>query len=51
MDTQLRILKKTIKGLGGKGKLTGKLIDELSLYYDLTIWRNSDSIEKMKNEI
>lgn len=44
-------MKKTIKGLGGKGKLTGKLIDELSLYYGLAIRRNSDSIEKMKNKI
>ncbi|XP_025158394.1 uncharacterized protein LOC112589426 [Harpegnathos saltator] len=35
----------------GKGKLTGKLIDELSMYYGLAIRRNQNSIEKMRNEI
>lgn len=29
IETRLRNLKKVTKGLGGKGKLTGKLIDEL----------------------
>ncbi|KYN06232.1 hypothetical protein ALC62_02824, partial [Cyphomyrmex costatus] len=47
----LRNIKKQTKGLGGKGKLTGKLIDELSIYYGLAIRRNHDSIEKMRNEI
>lgn len=51
MGTRLRNLKKTNKGLGGKGKLTGKLIDELSIYYGLAIRRNCDSIEKMKESI
>ncbi|XP_071579340.1 uncharacterized protein [Temnothorax nylanderi] len=51
MGTCLRNLKKTTKSLGGKGKLTGKLIDELSIYYGLAIRRNHSSIEKMKNEI
>lgn len=51
MGTRLRNLKKVTKGLGGKGKLTGKLIDELSIYYGLAIRRNCDSIEKMKNAI
>lgn len=49
MGTHLRNLKRAKKGLGGKGKLTGKLIDELSIYYGLAIRRNCDSIEKMKN--
>ncbi|XP_018302353.1 uncharacterized protein, partial [Mycetomoellerius zeteki] len=39
------------KGLGGKGKLTGKVIDELSIYYGLAIRRNCDSTEEMKNAI
>ncbi|XP_029168072.1 uncharacterized protein LOC114938336 [Nylanderia fulva] len=51
MGTRLRNLKKNTKGLGGKGKLTGKLIDELSIYYGLAIRRNHDSVEKMRNEI
>jgi len=50
MGTRLRNLKKT-KNLGGKGKLTGKLIDELSVYYGLAIRRNPDSVEKMRNDI
>ncbi|XP_036148487.1 uncharacterized protein LOC118647542 [Monomorium pharaonis] len=44
--TCLRNLKKVTKGLGGKGKLIGKLIDELSIYYGLVIRRNHDSVEK-----
>ncbi|XP_012235069.2 uncharacterized protein [Linepithema humile] len=51
MGTRLRNLKKNSKGLGGKGKLTGKLIDELTIYYGLAIRRNVDSVEKMKKEI
>lgn len=51
MGTRLRNLKTKTKGLGGKGKLTGKLIDELSIYYGLAIRRNHDSIEKMRNGI
>lgn len=37
MGTRLHNLKKQVKGLGGKNKLTGKLIDELSIYYGLAI--------------
>jgi len=44
-------LKKNVKGLDGKGKLTGKLIDDLFIYYDFAICRNPDSIEKMHNNI
>ncbi|KAG8230185.1 hypothetical protein J437_LFUL006117 [Ladona fulva] len=51
MGTRPRACKKKIKGLGGRGKLTGKLIDELTVYYGLAIRRNSDSVEKMKNAI
>lgn len=51
MGTRLRNLKKKTKGLSGRGKLTGKLIDDLSIYYGLAIRRNHDSIEKMKNDI
>lgn len=51
MGNRLRNLKKQVKGLGGKGKLTAKLIDQLTIYYGLAIRRNCDSIENMKNEI
>lgn len=51
MGTRLRNLKKVTKGLRGRGKLTAKLVDKLSIYYGLTIRRNCDSIEKMKNAI
>lgn len=51
MGTRLHNLKKSKKGLDGKGKLTGKLIDELNKYYGLAIRRNTTSIEGMKNDI
>lgn len=51
MGTRLRNLKKKVKGLGGKEKLTAKLIDQLTIYYGLSIRRNPSSIENMKNDI
>ena len=39
------------KSLSGKGKLTAKMIDKLTVYYGLAIRRNHDSVEKMKNAI
>jgi len=39
------------KGLSGRGKLTSKLIDELSIYYGLAIRRHCNSIEDMKKAI
>jgi len=51
LGTRLRNLKKEVKNLGDRGKLTGKLIDELSLYYGLAIRRNTDSVENMRKEI
>lgn len=51
MGTRLCNLKKNTKGLGSKEKLTGKLIDELLVYYGLAIRRNKDSIEEMRKEI
>lgn len=46
MGTRLRNLKKVKKGLGARGKLTVKLIDDLSIYYGLAIHRNHDFVEK-----
>ncbi|KZC13882.1 hypothetical protein WN55_06207 [Dufourea novaeangliae] len=51
MGTQLRKVKNENKGLGGRSKLTAKLIDELTVYYGLAIRRYSHSIEEMKNGI
>jgi len=51
MGTRLRNLKKSSKNLGGKGKLSAKLIDELTIYYGLAIRRNPTSLDDMKNEI
>lgn len=53
MGTRLRNAKKKYKGIGGKGsgKLTDKVINELTTYYGLAIRRNPDSLEKMKEAI
>ena len=64
-DTRLReIVKNTVvdiettaakkikrKSLSGKGKLTAKMTDKLTVYYGLAIRRYSDSMENMKNAI
>lgn len=51
LDSRFRNIKKDTKGLGGRGKLTGKLIDELSVYYGLAISRHKNSIEDIKTAI
>lgn len=53
MGSRLRKLKKDTKGLGGKGsgKLTDKVIADLTLYYGLAIRRNPNSVEDMNNAI
>ncbi|XP_044581671.1 uncharacterized protein LOC123263182 [Cotesia glomerata] len=51
MGTRLRTLKTKQKGLGGRGRLTGKVIDKLTVYYGLSIRRHGDSIEDMKSAI
>ncbi|XP_068987314.1 uncharacterized protein [Bombus flavifrons] len=51
MGTRLREIKMERKSLSGKGKLTAKIIDKLTVYYGLAIRRHSDSIENMKNAI
>ncbi|GFT17760.1 CCHC-type domain-containing protein [Trichonephila clavipes] len=42
---RLRQLKKTTKGLGGKNKLTDKLINRIQNYYGIAIRSNVDSIK------
>ncbi|XP_018305872.1 uncharacterized protein [Mycetomoellerius zeteki] len=51
MGSRLRNLVKTSKQLGGKGKLTGKFIDKLAVYYGLAIRRHSDSVQDMHKAI
>ena len=50
MDTRLRNVKKANK-LDEKGKLTEKLIKQLTSYYGLAIRRNVNSVENMKKAI
>ena len=53
ISARLRRIKKDNKGIGGKGpgKLTDKLINELSLYYGLAIRQNSESVNDMRNKV
>jgi len=63
MGTQLRNVKKNSSivdtktdkkkraSLGGKGKLTAKQIDKLTVYYGLAIRRNCDSVDEMYKAI
>ncbi|GFV58591.1 uncharacterized protein LOC101238613 [Trichonephila clavipes] len=41
------IKKKTTKGLGGKNKLTDKLIDRIQNYYEIAIRNNVGNLQKM----
>jgi len=50
MGSRLRNIKKTHK-LGGKNKLTNKLIQKLTIYYGLAIRRHSDSVDDMYNAV
>lgn len=50
VGTRLRNLKKTQKGLGGKGKLTNKIIDKLQNYYGIAI-RSNSTVSEMKKAI
>lgn len=45
---RLRKLKKTVRGLGGKGKLTDALIDRLQNYYGIAIRANVGNLSAMK---
>jgi len=53
MGSRLRKLKKTNKKIGGRGpgKLTDKLINDLTNYYGLAIRRNPNNLEKMENDV
>lgn len=51
MGSRLRACKKKTKGLQGKGKLTGNMIDKLTVYYGLAIRRNCQSVDKRRDAI
>lgn len=51
MGTRLRKCRKDNKGIGGKNKLTAKMIDKLSVYYGLAIRRNYDTVDGMYQAI
>ena len=51
MGTALRKVKKEKKDLGGKGKLTDKVIDKLQNYYGIAIRSNIGNLESMKKAI
>lgn len=51
MGTRLRACKKSNPGIGGRNKLTAKMIDKLSVYYGLAIRRHCDSKDDMKKAI
>jgi len=51
MGSRLRALKKSVKGLSGRGRLTDKLINELSAFYGLAIRRNINNVDAMYNDI
>ena len=51
MGTALRKLKKEKKGLGGKGRLTDRIIDKIQNYYGIAIRQNVGNIEEMKKAI
>ena len=51
MGTALRKLKKEKKGLGGKGKLTNKMVDKIQNYYGIAIRSNAGNLNAMKNAI
>ena len=40
-----------MKGLGGKAKLTGSVIDKLQHYYGIAVRSNSGNLQKMKTSI
>ena len=47
----IEVVKKEIKGIGGKGKLTNELVDKLQNYYGIAIRANAGDLNKMKRAI
>lgn len=51
VGTRLRNLKKVVKNLGGRGKLTNKMIDKLQNYYGIAVRANAGNLAEMKKGI
>ena len=51
VGTRLRNLKKNVKELGGKRKLTNAMIDRLQNYYGIAVRQNSNNLDGMKTAI
>jgi hypothetical protein len=51
VGNRLRNLKKNVKGLGGRGKLTNNLIDRLQNYYGIAVRSNVGDLQGMINGI
>ena len=49
VGNRLRNLKKNVKGLGGRGRLTDNIIDKLQNYYGMAIRQNSGDLNAMKS--
>ena len=48
MGTRFQNVKRRKKRLGARGKLIGRFIDELWIYYSVAIRKNSDCIAKIQ---
>ena len=51
VGNRLRKLKKKVKGLGGQGKLTDRMIDKLQNYYGIAIRTNKGELKKMQEAV
>ena len=51
VGSRLRALKRKVKNLKGRGKLTNKTIDKLQNYYGIAIRSNSSNLKQMKTSI
>ncbi|GFT93240.1 uncharacterized protein TNCV_2220061 [Trichonephila clavipes] len=49
--SHLRKLKKSVKGLGGKGKFTDNFIDKLQNYYGISIRSNTKNLANMQSAV
>ena len=51
VGNRLRKLKKTVKNIGGKGKLTLKMVDRLQNYYGIAIRSNTGKLQEMQKAV
>ena len=51
VGTRLRKLKRDVKGLGGKGRLSDKIIDRLQNYYGVAVRSNKNDLSGMQRSI